>query len=312
MVRKKILVTGGTGMVGNCFKDFDTEHDFILVGSGDYDLKSPAETHFMFKDHKPDTVIHLAAKVGGVKGNTEYVADFYKDNILINTNVLSSAKEHEVGKLVSLLSTCVYPDKAKYPLTPDQFHNGAPHKSNFGYAYSKRMLDVYSRALRQQYGCNFICAVPNNLYGIRDNFDLENGHVIPAIIRKVYDAKLKDHTPVFWGDGSALREFTYASDISKILLYLLANYDGEKPVNIGTTEERSIKSVVHTICSCLDYTGDVIWDESKPSGQARKPSSNQKLLDLGWNKKDYTSFEEGIRLTCDWYKENYPNVRGIK
>ena len=228
------------------------------------------------------------------------------------SNVLSSAKEHGVKKLVSLLSTCVYPDKAKYPLTPDQFHNGAPHKSNFGYAYSKRMLDVYSRALRQQYGCNFICAVPNNLYGIRDNFDLENGHVIPAIIRKVHDAKLKGRTPVFWGDGSALREFTYASDISRILLYLLANYDGEDPVNIGTTEERSIKSVVRTICSCLDYTGDVIWDESKPSGQARKPSSNQKLLDLGWNKKDYTSFEEGIRLTCDWYKENYPNVRGIK
>lgn len=299
-------------MVGSCFKELNTKHDFILVGSGDYNLKSPLETHFMFKDHKPDTIIHLAAKVGGVKGNTEYVADFYKDNILINTNVLSSAKEHGVKKLVSLLSTCVYPDKAEYPLTPDQFHNGAPHKSNFGYAYSKRMLDVYSRALRQQYGCNFICAVPNNLYGICDNFDLENGHVIPAIIRKVYNAKIKGHAPVFWGDGSALREFTYASDISKILLYLLENYDGESPVNIGTTEERSIKSVVETICSSLNYTGKVIWDESKPSGQARKPSCNQKLLELGWKENDYTNFEDGIKLTCDWYKENYPNVRGIK
>tara|TARA_Y100000310_G_scaffold337895_2_gene426132 strand:- start:1871 stop:2809 length:939 start_codon:yes stop_codon:yes gene_type:complete len=312
MVRKKILVTGGTGMVGSCFKNMQTEHEFVLVGSKDYDLRSPVETHFMFEDQKPDAVIHLAAKVGGVKGNTEYVADFYKENILINTNVLSSAKEVGVDKLVSLLSTCVYPDEAKYPLTPDQVHDGPPHKSNFGYAYSKRMLDVYSRALRQQYGCNFICAVPNNLYGLHDNFDLENGHVIPAIIRKVHDAKINDIPPVFWGDGGALREFTYASDISKILLYLLENYDGEQPVNIGTTEERSIKSVVLAICSYLGYTGEVIWDETKPSGQARKPSSNERLLELGWKEEDYTSFEDGIKLTCDWYKENYPNVRGVK
>jgi len=312
MVAKKILVTGGTGMVGSCYRDFSSENEFVLLGSNDYDLTNSAETYFMIRDHTPDAIIHLAARVGGVKGNTDFVADFFKDNILINTNLLTSAAELGVKKVISLLSTCVYPDDAVYPLTPDQFHNGPPHKSNFGYAYSKRMVDVYSRALRQQYGCNFICAVPNNLYGINDNFDLENGHVIPAIIRKVHEAKTSGTAPVFWGDGSALREFTYAADISKILFYLVENYDDEEPLNIGTTEERSIESVVTTICSYMGYNGDVIWDKNKPSGQARKPSSNRRLLELGWKEEDYTSFEDGIKMTCDWYLNSYPNVRGVK
>jgi GDP-L-fucose synthase len=154
--------------------------------------------------------------------------------------------------------------------------------------------------------------VPNNLYGINDNFDLENGHVIPAIIRKIHDAKINKTTPVFWGNGTALREFTYAADISKILFYLLENYDSEEPINIGTTEERSIESVVTTICDVLGYNGNIVWDNSKPSGQARKPSSNKKLLEIGWKQENYTSFEDGIKMTCDWYLSNYPNVRGIK
>jgi GDP-L-fucose synthase len=144
MVAKKILVTGGTGMVGSYYKDFNSEHDFLLLGSKSYDLTNSSETYFMIRDHRPDAIIHLAARVGGVKGNTDFVADFFKDNILINTNVLTSAAELGVKKVISLLSTCVYPDEAEYPFTPDQFHNGPPHKSNFGYAYSKRMVDVYS------------------------------------------------------------------------------------------------------------------------------------------------------------------------
>tara|TARA_R110000787_G_C13437530_1_gene446074 strand:+ start:3826 stop:4764 length:939 start_codon:yes stop_codon:yes gene_type:complete len=312
MVKKRILVTGGTGMVGSRFNYSSTEYEFILVGSRDYDLTNPTDTQSMIRDTTPSAIIHLAAHVGGVKGNTDYVADFYRDNTLINTNVLTSAAKHKVEKVVSLLSTCVYPDNASYPLTPEQFHTGPPHKSNFGYAYSKRMLDVYSRALRQQYGCNFICAVPNNLYGISDNFDLENGHVIPAIIRKVHTAMRTHTVPTFWGDGSALREFTFASDISKILLFLVENYNSDAPINIGMTEERSIKSVVATICSYMGYNGDVKWDTSKPTGQLRKPSCNKPLLELGWKSKDYTSFESGIKQTCVWYKENYPKIRGIK
>ena len=248
----RVLITGGTGMVGSAFEAAQTSHELILVGSKQYDLRSWHDTQMMMINIAPDAVIHLAARVGGVKGNTDFVADFFSDNININTNVLQASKKFGVKKVVSLLSTCVYPDKVEYPLTENQIHNGPPHLSNFGYAYSKRMLDVQSRALRQQYGCNFICAIPNNLYGPHDNFDLENGHVIPAIIRKIWEAKQTGAAPVFWSDGSALREFTYAPDLSKILLHLLSEYNDPAPINIGIAEERSIASVVDLVCKNLE------------------------------------------------------------
>ena len=308
----RVLVTGGTGMVGSGFQNVESEHEFILVGSSQYDLRSLHDTSKMVMDHNPDSIIHLAARVGGVKGNTDYVADFFTDNVQINTNVLKVAKVLKIEKVVSLLSTCIYPDKVTYPLTEDQIHNGPPHPSNYGYAYAKRMLDVHSRALRQQYGCNFICAVPNNLYGLHDNFDLENGHVIPAIIRKVWEAKQDGSTPRFWGSGKPLREFTYASDIAKILVHLLDNYDGSDPVNIGKTGEFSIRSIVDYVCQLLEYEGRVDWDVSKPEGQFKKPSSNQRLLGLGWNHENYTSMESGLEMTCKWFKNEYPNVRGVE
>ena len=308
----RILVTGGTGMVGSGFERLASKHTFILMGSEDYDLSSRHDTNVMIMNNEPDAIIHLAARVGGVKSNTDNVADFFAENIQINLNVLEAAREWDVGKVVSLLSTCVYPDDITYPLTEDRIHHGPPHQSNFGYAYAKRMLDVHSRALRQQYGCNFVCAVPNNLYGPYDNFDLENGHVIPAIIRKVWEAKLgKTSEPTFWGSGNALREFTYAHDLASILVYILENYDEKEPINIGKTGEFGIRAVVDYICKALEYTGKVNWDLQKPEGQARKPSSNKKLLDLGWSPTDYTTMEAGLDATCEWFKKKYPNVRGV-
>ena len=181
----KVLVTGGTGMLGSAFHEILPGTQMVLVGSNDYNLTNYDAALRMMQDHRPDAVIHLAAHVGGVGGNTSYVADFYSDNIRINTNVLDAAHTHNIKKVVSLLSTCVYPDSVQYPLTENQLHTGAPHPSNFGYAYAKRMLDVQSKAYRQQHGHNFITAIPNNMFGENDNFDLENGHVVPAIIRKV-------------------------------------------------------------------------------------------------------------------------------
>ena len=307
----KILVTGGTGMVGRAFDGIDTHHEIISVGSKNFDLTDSQQVFWMYRMLKPDAVIHLAAKVGGVKGNSDYIADFFTQNILINTNVLNAAQKHGINKVVSLLSTCVYPDDVTYPLTEDQIHAGEPHASNFGYAYAKRMLDVQSRAYRQQYGCNFITAVPNNLYGPHDNFDLENGHVIPAIIRKVWEAKINNTTPVFWGDGTPLREFTHVSDIASILIYLLEEYNGGCPINIGSPNERSIRSVVELVCSNLNYEGDIYWDIDKPMGQFKKPSSNAALMEIGWSQERYIQFEDGIRETCNWFTSTYPDVRGV-
>ena len=191
----------------------------------------------------------------------------------MNNNILYAAKNSKVKKVVSLLSTCVYPDlqHISYPLTEDQLHLGPPHASNFGYAYSKRMLDVLSRAYRQQYNCNFITAIPNNLYGENDNFDLNNGHVIPSLIRKIWEAKIQgvDHVEC-WGDGTPLREFTYSQDIAEILIFLLKEYDNEDPINIGNTVEHSIKEVVEILCLLLGYEGEIEWNTSKPNGQHRK------------------------------------------
>ena len=300
------LVTGGSGMVGSAMKR-------VLPGAmyptrKDLDLTKVTD----FRGIK--NIIHLAARVGGIKANMDFIGDFYLDNMKINHNILYSAKEARVKKVISLLSTCVYPDAPyiTYPLTEEQLHMGPPHTSNFGYAYAKRMVDVMSRAYRQQYDCNFITAIPNNLYGENDNFDLENSHVIPALIRKVWQAKINNHSFVeCWGDGSSLREFTYAEDIANIILFLLEHYNEPEPINIGNPEEHSIKEVVTMICQILEYDGRVIWDTSKPSGQYRKPSSNAKLLELGWKKENYTPFLKGLKKVCKWYKMNYPLIRGI-
>lgn len=307
----KVLVTGGSGMVGRALEKLRPEWTYL--SSKDCNLLNHDDLSWQILKNNPTCIIHLAARVGGVKGNIEYVADFCIENQMINMHTLSSCnKEPRINKVVSLLSTCVYPNKkfVTYPLTEDQLHNGPPHYSNFGYAYAKRMLEVQSRAYNKQFNSNkFVCAIPNNIYGIHDNFDLEDGHVIPAIIRKIHTAKQTGIPPVFWGNGTALREFTYAPDIARALIYMAEN-DSSELLNIGTTSQLSIKTVVEKICDVLDYQGLLEWDLQKPNGQYRKPSSNTKFLEENPN-FGYTKFDEGIREVCKWYEESYPNVRGI-
>ena len=238
------------------------------------------------------------------------MGDFYRENILINSNVLEACRKYEVEKVVSLLSTCIYPDEVNYPLTEEQIHNGPPHASNYAYAYAKRMLDVQSRAYRDQYGCNFITAIPNNLFGENDNYDLNDSHVMPAIMHKMFLAEQSKQNVVLWGDGSPLREFTYSVDLARILLFLLENYDDAPPINVGNTGEHSIKEVAEMIAKYMKFNGEIKWDTEKPSGQHRKPSDNSKLIDLGWKGDDYTNFEDAVKLSCEWFTENYPNLRG--
>jgi len=305
----RTLITGGTGMVGTALRELIPKA--IFVSSKDCDLRNADLVSQMFALYNPECVIHLAAKVGGIKANMENLGEFYRDNILINTNVLEASREFCVKKTISLLSTCVYPDNAHHPLTEDQIHNGPPHKSNFAYAHAKRMLDVQSRAYRKQYGCNFITAVPNNLFGENDNFDLEDSHVVPAMIRKIYDASINGTNVYLWGDGVPLREFTYSKDLARILMFLVEEYDDINPINVGNTEEISIKEVAETIADILNFNGSIIWDTSQPTGQHRKPSDNSKLKNLGWNQEKYTDFGIALKLTCEWFIMNYPKVRGI-
>ena len=306
----EILVTGGSGMIGRAMKELIPKAKFI--GSDRYDLRKQNDVEYLFYKEKPECVIHLAARVGGVEANYNNPGKFYYDNIMINTNVLECSRKHKVKKVLSVLSTCIYPDSTKYPLVEEQIHNGEPHYTNYAYAYAKRMLDIQSRSYRDQYGCNFTTLVPNNLFGEWDNFSLNSSHVIPAIIRKVYDAKLNNTNLSLWGDGKSLREFTYSKDLAKIMLLLLEKYDGREPINVGNPSEYSIKDVANMITKIMDYDGEIIWDTNRESGQHRKPSDNSKLLDLGWENKDYTSLEDSLRNTCNWFSQNYPNVRGIK
>jgi len=306
----RILVTGGSGMVGHALQEILPEAKFI--NSEMCDLRSEVDVNWLFLNERPEQVIHLAARVGGVKANSENLGSFYYDNIMINSNLLEASRKYKVEKVISFLSTCVYPDNVTYPLTEEQIHEGPPHKSNYAYAYAKRMLDIQSQAYRDQYGCNFITVVPNNLFGEYDNFDLENSHLIPAIIRKIYEAKEKKHDVILWGDGKSLREFTYSKDLAKIVLLLMEGYNGGEPINVGNTKEYSVKEVAETIGEIMNFDGNIVWDTSKPKGQHKKPSDNSKLLRLGWQTKNYTPFKKALKKTCQWFVKNYPNVRGIK
>jgi GDP-L-fucose synthase len=309
----KILVTGANGLLGSEIVKLNSNS--IGVNSKDCDLTKNSAFDYL-KDkilkNNIEIVIHCAARVGGVKANTDYVCDFFNENILMNLNVMNACKEANV-KLVSILSTCIYPDKdyVKYPLTEDQLHVGPPHFSNFGYAYAKRMLDVQTKAYRQQYNCNFITVIPNNLYGIEDNYDLELGHVIPALIRRFYEAKIsRSKSVIVWGSGRPIREFTYAKDAAKIISWLARNYNEESPVNIGNQEFISIKELATLISEEIKYEGEIIFDSSKPEGQYEKSSSNKKLFSMGWNDK-YTPLSVGLKETIDHFIVKYPKIRGI-
>jgi len=296
-------------MVGHALQRALPEATFL--SSADCDLRDTSQTKRLMADCQPDVVIHLAAKVGGIKANMENLGDFYRENMLINTNVIEQSRLHNVGKVVSLLSTCVYPDDVTYPLTEDQIHNGCPHRSNYAYAYAKRMLDVQSQAYRDQYGCNFITAVPNNLFGENDNYDLNDSHVIPAMMHKMHRAKQNNESVVLWGDGSPLREFTYSLDLANILVFLLEHYDGTTPINVGNTGEHSIKEVAELVAEHVGFDGEIIWDTDKPKGQFRKPSDNSKLIELGWRQEMYTDFNKALKASCEWFTGNLISARGV-
>ncbi|KAH0578554.1 GDP-L-fucose synthase [Termitomyces sp. 'cryptogamus'] len=317
-----VLVTGGTGLVGKAIQHIiETEpvgsrfgkregETWVFASSKEGDLRDAEQTRLLFEKYKPTHVIHLAALVGGLFKNMKYKLTFLRDNILINDNVLHAAHTHKTQKVISCLSTCVFPDKVEYPLDETKIHSGLPHESNFGYAHAKRMVDVQNHAYKEEFGCNFTSAIPTNVFGPYDNFDLDDSHVIPGLIHKCYLAK-KNRTPfVVSGTGKPLRQFIYSRDLAKLFVWQLREYNDVEPVilSVGEDEEVSIKEVADAIVKAVGFEGQYEFDTTRADGQFRKPASNKKLLDLigGF---EFTPFDQALETTVQWFLQNYDSAR---
>jgi GDP-L-fucose synthase len=298
---KKLLVTGANGLVGSSIISD------VKIGK-EFDLRNSEETNKMFELHKPTHVIHCAGKVGGLSANMNYKGEFFYDNIMINTNVIESARKNNVKKLVSFLSTCIFPNEIEYPITEKKIHFGEPHFSNYPYAYAKRMADIQIRAYREQYAVEYVSVIPTNIYGPNDNFSLNNGHVIPMLLHKLYLAQKNNTDFIVWGSGKPFREFIYSKDIAKLSEWALDNYNESEPIIFGNSEEISIEDLVDLLVKEFNFKGNVIFDKSKPDGQFRKPSDNSKLKTYLPNFK-FTPIEEGLKETINWFIENYENTR---
>jgi GDP-L-fucose synthase len=308
----KILVTGGSGLVGQAIQSIKYIYDkytFIFIGSKDCDLTNLIETQKLFEKERPDYVIHLAAYVGGLFKNIKYKVDMYEKNILINHNVLKCCHDYKVQKVVSCLSTCIFPDKTTYPINETMLHNGPPHKSNDAYAYAKRMLEIQSRAYQEQYNDNFICVIPTNIYGAYDNFSLDEGHVIPALIHKCYNAKKNKEKFLVCGSGKPLRQFIYSIDLARLIMWSLLEYDEKEPIILSVAEkdEISIKQIAMEIAKQFNYEFMMEFDESYSDGQFKKTADNSKLMSL--KQFSFTKIEEGIKKTVEWFIKNYNECR---
>tara|TARA_R100001082_G_C4363152_1_gene160379 strand:+ start:412 stop:1311 length:900 start_codon:yes stop_codon:yes gene_type:complete len=295
------LITGGSGLVGSCL-----ESDF-KPSSKDLNLFNLQDIINYIQDNNIDRIVHCAAKVGGIKANSDYLGDFFYDNIRINTNVLEAARLCRLSKVVSFMSSCVFPTDANYPLTTDQLHSGEPHPTNYAYAYAKRMLEVQSRAYRDQHGCNFVTVIPCNIYGPNDNFNLESSHVIPALIHKCYLAKQNNTDFEVWGTGKAYREFVYSEDVGYITQWVLENYDDPDPVIISPDQEISIATIAQEISWRMGFEGNIIFNQER-DGILKKPSDNSKLKSLLPNYA-FVPIEVGLVKTIEWFIENYEKAR---
>ena len=302
-MENKILVTGGHGLVGSEF----ISEQYFKPTSKDYDLRKREDTNrLMIKQF--DSVIHCAAKVGGVGGNINYKGEFFYDNIMMNTNVIEGSRLSKVKNLVAFLSTCVFPDQVEYPLTEKKIHLGPPHFSNDAYAYAKRMTDIQIRSYKEQYGLNYKSVIPCNIYGPNDNYDIVNGHVLPSLIHKCYLAR-ENKTPLtIWGSGKPLREFIFSKDVAKLTEWVLYNYNENDPIILSTSEEISIMDIVDIIVELMNFKGHVIFDSSKPDGQFRKPSDNSKIKNYLPDFK-FTPLYDGLKETIEYFEKNYTIIR---
>jgi GDP-L-fucose synthase len=301
---KKVCVTGGAGFLGS-FVVEKLRHDgakkIFVPRAEEYNLVQPKAIERLLTDAKPDIIIHLAARVGGIGANREHPADFFYDNLMMGVPLMHAAWQRGVEKFVAIGTVCAYPKFTPVPFKEEDLWNGYPEETNAPYGLAKKMLLVMAQAYRAQYGFNSVFLLPVNLYGPRDNFDLETSHVIPAMIRKVIAAKESGvDEVVLWGDGSPTREFLYVEDAAEGIVRAAEHYNGAEPVNLGSGLEISIKHLAELIAQQTGFAGRFVWDTSKPNGQPRRALDVSRAEQyFGFRAK--TSFEEGLRKTIEWF-----------
>ncbi|MDA0981122.1 MAG: GDP-L-fucose synthase [Bacteroidetes bacterium] len=305
-MEKMIYVAGHRGMVGSAIVrqlKARGEKNIVVRTSNELDLRDRSAVNTFFENTKPDLVYLVAGKVGGIYANNTYPAEFLFDNLAIVSNVIDAAHKHQVEKLLFLGSSCIYPRLAPQPISEGDLLTGSLEPTNEPYALAKiaglKLCDAY----RKQYGCNYISAMPTNLYGPGDNYHPENSHVLPAFIRRFYEAVKNDVDQVeCWGSGSAKREFLHVDDLSTALIFLMDNYNSEGWVNVGTGVDLSIKELAETIAEIAGYKGEIVWDSSKPDGAPRKLLNVDKMSGLGWSSK--ITLTDGLKSVYEEYAQS--------
>lgn len=307
----KIFVAGHRGLVGSAIvRNLEAKGytNIVKRTHKELDLKDQAGVNRFFDEEKPDVVVLAAAKVGGINANNTTPAEFAYENMQIQCNVIHAAHTHNVKKLLFLGSTCIYPRMAPQPIPEDALLTGPLETTNEAYAIAKISGLEMCKFYKRQYGDDYISCMPTNLYGPHDNYDLSGSHVMPAMIRKFHEAKVNNAPGVeLWGTGTPLREFLYVDDMADACVFLLENYSGEQHVNIGTGVEVTIKELAETVKRIVGYEGEIVWNKDMPDGTPRKLTDVTKLHGLGWKHK--VDLEEGVKLSYDWFRENYKDAR---
>ncbi|WP_336798478.1 GDP-L-fucose synthase [Exiguobacterium acetylicum] len=312
-LKSKIYIAGHRGLVGSAIhrkliKDGYT--NLVVRTSKELDLRDKEQVDRFFKEEKPEFVFVAAAKVGGIVANNEFPADFIRDNLMIQTNVIDASYRNQVEKLLFLGSTCIYPKLAPQPLKEEYLLTGPLEPTNDAYALAKIAGIKMCQSYNKQYGTNYISAMPTNLYGENDNFDLQSSHVMPALIRKFHEAKLSNQSSVqVWGTGTPKREFLYSDDLADACVYLMNQYNEDEIINIGVGQDVSIKELAETVQRVVGFKGELKFDATKPDGTPRKLVDTTKINQLGWKAK--VELEDGIRKAYDWFLNNTDKLEKV-
>ena len=308
-MKKKLLVLGGSGLVGSAVVRL-AKNDFIVLypSRSDLNLFDKKKVDYYFKKEKPYYVINCAGKVGGINANSTYVADFIYKNTVMQNNIIFASHNYKVNKLVFLGSSCIYPRNCKQPIKEEYLLTSSLEKTNEFYAIAKIAGLKMIEAFNKQYKHNFISVMPTNIYGVNDNFHPENSHVVPALIQKIFNGYVNDKKTVkLWGTGKALRDFLYVDDVAKAILFLTKNYSNHELINIGSGKEVSIKYLAKLISNIIGYKGKIIFDSSYPDGTPRKILNISKIKNLGW--KPIYNLQGGLKKTIDWYILNIKSIK---